>query len=243
MTLANIILDLCIVAIAGITIYVAYKRGFVKTFISAVSSILAMLMVMIFTVPLANAMANTAIAQSVREKTAAFVDGLVENSEEGVSGALELVQNGTSELNAALESVGISLGEFSVWTEEHAAQGEEAFRESLVEYISGPATTLVMRAIAMLVLYFGTLIVLKIVSSLLSGVIERLPLLRQANHALGIVLGAVMAVVYVFIFCAVVGILVNTSSLTGLTFFDQIVPEKTILYRWFDAIQILGYLF
>ena len=54
MNIANLVLDLCIAAIAGITVFVAYKRGFVKTFISAVSSILAMIVVMLFTAPVAN---------------------------------------------------------------------------------------------------------------------------------------------------------------------------------------------
>ncbi len=241
MNIANLVLDLCILALAGITIFAAYKRGFVKTFISAVSSILAMIVVMLFTAPVANMLADTPLADSVRDKTAVFIDELVANSE--ATNAVELVQDGTGELYAVLESVGIDLGEFSDWLETSISQSEEAFRESLVEYISGPVSTLVMKAIAMLALYLGALIILKIAASLLSGVIERLPFLRQANHALGMLLGVVMAVVYVFVFCAVVGILINTSSLTGLTALDRIVPEETYLYRWFDAIQILGYLF
>ena len=241
MNIANILLDLCILAIAGITIYIAYKRGFVKTFISAVSSILAMIVVMLFTAPLANMLADTALADTVRDKTAVFIDELVENSNS--AGALELVQDKTGELYTVLDATGVDLGEFSEWLKNSASQTEEAFRQNLVEYVSGPAVTLVMRAIAMLALYIGSLILLKIVASLLSGVLEHLPFLRQANHLLGLLLGAVMAVVYVFVFCAVVGILINTSSLTGLTALDTIVPEETYLYRWFDAIQILGYLF
>ncbi len=241
MNIANLILDLCIAAIAGITILVAYKRGFVKTFISAVSSILAMIVVMLFTAPVANILAETPLADSVRDKTAVFIDELVENSE--AADAFELVQDKTGELYVVLESTGVDLGEFSDWMEESISQSEETFRENLVEYVSGPMSTLVMRAVAMLALYLGSLILLKIAASLLSGVIEHLPFLKQANHALGMLLGVVMAVVYVFVFCAIVGILINTSSLTGLTALEQIVPEETYLYRWFDAIQILGYLF
>lgn len=241
MNIANLVLDLCIAAIAGITVFVAYKRGFVKTFISAVSSILAMIVVMLFTAPVANMLAETPLAGSVRDKTAVFIDELVENSE--ATDAIELVQDKTGELYVVLESVGIDLGEFSDWLENSVSQSEEAFRENLVEYVSGPVSTLVMRAIAMLALYLGSLILLKIAAALLSGVIEHLPFLKQANHALGMLLGVVMAAVYVFVFCAIVGILINTSSLTGLTALNQIVPEETYLYRWFDAIQILGYLF
>lgn len=241
MNIANLVLDLCIAAIAGTTVFVAYKRGFVKTFISAVSSILAMIVVMLFTVPVANMLAETPLAGSVRDKTAVFIDELVENSE--ATDAIELVQDKTGELYVVLESVGIDLGEFSDWLENSVSQSEEVFRENLVEYVSGPVSTLVMRAIAMLALYLGSLILLKIAAALLSGVIEHLPFLKQANHALGMLLGVVMAAVYVFVFCAIVGILINTSSLTGLTALNQIVPEETYLYRWFDAIQILGYLF
>lgn len=241
MNIANLVLDLCIAAIAGITVFVAYKRGFVKTFISAVSSILAMIVVMLFTIPVANMLAETPLADAMQDKTAAFIDELVENSE--ASDALELVQDKTGELYVVLESAGIDLGEFSEWMESSVSQSEEVFRENLVEYVSGPLSTLVMRAVAMLALYLGSLILLKIAASLLSGVIEHLPFLKQANHALGMLLGVVMAAVYVFVFCAIVGILINTSSLTGLTALDMIVPEETYLYRWFDAIQILGYLF
>lgn len=237
----NILLDLIIIAIAGITIWIAAKRGFVKTFISAVSSLLALVVVMLFTAPLANALAETSIASSVRRNTAVFLDELIQNSE--ASNSLTLVQDQSGELYTVLESVGIDLGEFSDWLEKSTDQTETAFRESLVEYISGPVATLVMRALAMLILYLGASLLLKIAGSLLSGVIEHLPVIREANHMLGLVLGIVLATVRVFIFCAIVSILINTSSLTGFSFFAELDPAKTYLFRLFDAIQILQFLF
>lgn len=237
----NILLDLIIVIIAGITIFLAAKRGFVKTFISAVSSLLALVMVMLFTVPLADALAETAAAAAIRESTAGFIDELVQNSKSEDS--LSLVQDTSGKLYGVLETAGIDLGEFSDWLEESTGQSEDTFRKNLVEYISGPVATLVMRAIAMLILYFGTSILLKIVGMLLTGVIEHIPFVRGANHVMGMVLGVVLALVRVFIFCAIVGIFINTASLTGLTFFEQIDPAETYLFRLFDAIQILQFLF
>ena len=72
---------------------------------------------------------------------------------------------------------------------------------------------------------------------------EKIPVVRTVNTLLGIVLGLVQAVLRIFIFCAVVNLLATVASAIGWGIFSSLDPEQTILFRLFDAIQVLKFLF
>lgn len=235
----NILLDLIILAIAGVTIFLAAKRGFIKTAVSAGSSVIALIVVICFTGALAGALESTPLADAVHNGTESFVEGLLDSDTD--SKTLALDEDGR--LYSVLDAVGVDTDEFADWAQSNLDDAEASFRKQLVDYIATPVTSLIMRALAMLILYLGAAIVLKLCAGLLTAVVEKLPFIRQANTLLGIVLGIVIALVRVFIFCAIAGILINTAAMTNLPLVSSIDPGKTYLFRLFDAIQILKFLF
>lgn len=233
----NILVDILILAIAGVTIFLAGKRGFIKTAVTAASSLIALAVVICFTGLLSGILAATPLADAVHSGTSAFVEKLAEN--ESIA---DLAQDSEGPLLTALDKVGVDTESFSAWAAELTAESDTALREEIANYVAEPVTALVMKALAVLILYVGSVLLLKLAAGLLTGLVERLPFVRGANTLLGLALGCVLALVRVFVFCAVIGILSSTASITGWTIF-AIDPAQTYLYRLFDAIQILNFLF
>lgn len=234
----NILVDLIILVIAVITIVMAAKRGFIKSVVSAASTLVALIMVACFTGLLAGALASSPLGDAVYSGVEGYVEDLAEN----VS-ITELAQDSDSALYSAIDKVGLDTEEFSDWVEDHLSETEDKLQAKIVDYIADPVTALAMKAISMLLLFFGTILLLKVFGKLLTAIVEKIPVVRTANTLLGIVLGIIQAVLRVFVFCAVVNLLATATTAIGWDFFASLNPEETILFRLFDAIQILKFLF
>ena len=233
----SFILDIIILLIAGLTIFFAAKNGFIKTFLSAASALIALVIVFLFTTPLTNALETTSFGNAVHDNTVSFLDELVEvkSAESGY----QLEEKPDSELTALLESVGIDRDAISKWISERTGLQKEQLRKELVNYIADRTTSLLLRALSIAVLFFGSFIVLRLVSVLLTSIVEKIPFVRGANHTLGLVLGVLLALVHVFVFCAVVRVLLNTASFAGWSALAGLDPDKTILFRLIGSIPFL----
>lgn len=230
----SLILDLILLLIGGLTILLAAKNGFVKTFLSAASTLIALVIVFLFTSPLAEALEQTSLAGAVHTNTASFLDQLVE--EHQAEDSYALASDKESELYPLLESLGIDGERLFRWVDEHKNLARERFREELVTYVADHVTPLLLRALSVAILFFGSFIVLKLLSILLTGVIEQIPLVREANHVLGLVLGIILALIRIFVFCAVVRVLLDTASLAGWSALSGLDPDKTLLFRLIGSI-------
>lgn len=233
----SLILDLIILLIAGLTIFFAAKNGFVKTFLSAASALIALVIVFLFTSPLTGALEKSAFGNAIHDSTESFLDQLVEV--QPTDGGYTLANDPNSELSSLLDSVGIDKDALSEWMSEHIGQTQEHFREELIDFIADRATSLLLRALSIAVLFFGSFIALKLLSILLTSVIEKIPFVRGTNRILGLVLGILLALLHVFVFCAVVRVLLDTASMAGWTALSGFDPEKTFLFRLIGNIPFL----
>lgn len=233
----NLIIDLIILTIAVVTVFLAGKRGFIKTAVNAASSLIALIVVFCFTGLLSGILGATPLADAVHSGAEGFVEDLTESAS-----IAELVQDEDGPLLSVLEKLGMDTDEFSRWADDLSGS-EDSMRAQVADYIADPITALVMKALSMLILFVATVLLLKLAGKLLTGLVEKIPFVRGANTLLGMALGAILALVRIFVFCAVVGILVSAASMLGLEIFDSFNPADTYLYRLFDAIQILKILF
>ena len=91
-------------------------------------------------------------------------------------------------------------------------------------------------------LYIGTSLVLKILTYLLHRLTD-LPVLRQANKALGLVAGVVLAVLRIYLFCAAVRLLIPCAETLEISLISSIRPENTFLFRLFYENNLFWYFF
>lgn len=232
----SIILDIIIVAIIALTVYFAAKNGFVKTAISAVSFILAVALTAMFASPLADFLKETSVAETVESATeTAITDVLLETSL-GVDGLLE----GKSEdFNKLVAVTGMSLDELGDWYHENIADSKKG-EAVLASRIAEPITDITATAIAVLILFIGTQLALSIIARALD-LVAKLPLLRTANKALGILLGAVLALLRVCLFSFVMGVLIDNSAFLDNGFLSNLDAEKTLLFKFFKDIDIFSF--
>lgn len=237
----SLLLDLILLLIAGVTIFLAAKRGFVKTLLSTASTLVALVIVFLFTSPLTDLLESTALPDAVRTNTASVIDSLVE--QQGAEDSQSLALDRESELYTLLEGIGIDSESLSDWVTEHETMVKEEFRDELVAFVADSVTPMLLSAISVAILFFGSYIALKLLSFLLTGVVEKIPFVRGANHMLGVVLGVVLALIRILIFCTVVRVLLNTSLLSGLGALAGIDPDKTLLFRLFGNIPFIRMFF
>lgn len=233
----SFLLDLIILLIAGLTIFFASKNGFIKTFLSAASALIALAIVFLFTAPMTEVLENSRLSTAIHTNTEVVLDQMV--GDQKVADSYALANDRESELYPLLEKFGVDSEHLSDWVSEHKDLAREKFHGELVTYVADHVTPLLLRAISVAILFFGSFLVLKLASALLTGIVEKIPFARGANHALGMVLGILLAVVHVFVFCAVVRVLLNAASFAGWSALAGIDPEKTFLFRLIGSIPFL----
>ncbi len=233
----NWTLDIIVALIIGLTVFFAAKNGFVKTAISALSLVVAIIVTSLFAQPVADFLADTAIADSIREATEEQITTLL--LEEGKS-VNSLLNGESEEFNTLTTIAGIDTQELKAWYGEHIV--DEVSAESLLaKRISEPIIDLISMLLAIIILFFGTQIVMSVLSVVLDKV-ARLPILRSCNKLLGVILGVILALVRVCLFCFVVEILIENSAFLGSEFLSNLDPDKTLIYKIFRDIDIFSFM-
>ena len=232
----SFVLDLAIIAIIAITIYFAAKNGFVKTAISAVSFILAVILTIMFANPFAEYLKTTSVAETVETAVEdAITDALV-GSTVGIDG---LLKGESEKFNKILELAKLDLNEISTWFNNNVMEyssGESA----LASRIAQPLTDIVAKIIAIIVIFILSLILIAIVARMLD-LVAKLPIIRGANKLLGILLGAVLALFRVCLFCFVMGILIRHADFLGSEFLAGLDASKTLLFKFFSELDIFAF--
>ncbi len=232
----SFILDIAIIAIIALTVYFAAKNGFVKTAISAVSFILAVALTAMFASPLAEYLKESSVGKSVETAVEDAITNALVDTSLGVDGLLE----GKSEdFNKLVAVSGMSLEELSAWYHNNVADTQKG-ESILASRIAEPITDITATAIAIILLFIGTQILLAIIARLLN-LVAKLPIIRTANKALGILLGIILALLRVCLFCFVIGLLIENSAFLNSDFLASLETEKTLLFKVFNEIDIFSF--
>lgn len=231
----SFILDLIIIIIAGATVFFAWKNGFVKTAISAVSFLVAIAVTAAFSSPLASALAETSIAESIEQATEDKISDIISESTSGITG---LIDGESSEFNTLISIAGFDSEEIRDWYQEQIRP--EDSEASLAKHIAKPIIEIIAMLVAIIILYIGTQILLSIVGFFLDK-IAKLPILRTANKSLGIVVGVVLALFRVCLFCFAVNLLIEHSAFLGSDFINSLNADNTLLFGFFSKIDIFAF--
>ncbi len=233
----SIVLDIIIVAIFALTVYFAARNGFVKTAISAVSFILAIIMTATFTNPLAELLKQTPLAETVESVVTNELEGAV------VEGSLkveELFEGKSEDFNRLLGFANLNVDEVEKWFDENVVDTDTA-TSRLAERIAIPIIDVIAKVVAVIILFIGTQIILSILSIVLNN-IAKLPILRSCNKFLGILLGVVLAVFRVFLFCFAMSLLIENADYLGAEFLKDINPDNTLIFAYLDKLDIFQFL-
>lgn len=227
-------LDIIIILIISLTVYFAAKNGFVKTAISASAFIIAIALTAVFATPVAEAIKASPLSTSIEDATEERIeDILLEGSYEITA----LLDGESDEFNKLLSVAGIDGDDLR---EKYPGMDPGEAASDLAAEISAPIIDTVAIIVAIIIIYIGTRILLSIVSFVLDKVC-RLPVLKSCNKLLGIILGVVLALLRVCLFCFIVKILMENADFLGSGFIAGLEPEKTILFKIFCETDIFSF--
>lgn len=219
------LLDLSVLLIIGVTVFSAYKRGFVKTLISACSFLIAILLTALLSTPLTNVLKKTAVAESFEKSTEEkIVDILDENAYE----PKDLFEGKSEEFNRLLSISGVDRDEF---VEEQNEKREELIKKT-AKTIAEPIIHIFASALSIIIIYAFVRIALSVGGFFLDK-LAKLPLLRTVNKTFGLLLGVLLAIFRVLLFCFIVKILIEAGEFIGNDFLASLNSGDSGIFNWF----------
>lgn len=226
------LLDLTILLIIGITVFLAYKRGFVKTLISACSFLIAILLTSLLAPPLTNLLKETAIAKSVEdaaeEKIVAILD---ENAYE----PNDLFEGKSEEFNKLVSFSGVDKEQFL----EEQNEKREVLITKTAKTIAEPIIGLFASVIAIIIVYVAVRVGLGIGGFFLDK-LTKLPFLNTVNKTFGIGLGVVLSIFRVMLFCIIVKVLVDVGEFIGNDFLASL-KSGSVIFNLFAKFNIFSF--
>ncbi len=244
----SILLDVIIIAIFALTVFFAYKNGFVKTAVSAISFILAIAITAAFASPLANYIKNTEMAGEIKVAvTDAITGSLPEQSEsaENIDRAKieEYLDSHPEIFDKLPDFVGFDKETLLEWYDEATAGGEDlqnSIKENLAAKSAEKIVDIVSTILAVILLFIAAQIILAVAAFILNRVVS-LPVLRTANKGLGVALGIVLAILRISLFCFVMNLLIGNAEYINSDFINGLQAENTLFFKMFSNIDIFSF--
>ncbi len=235
------LIDIIIVAIVALTVIMAVQKGFVRTILGTLGFALALMVALVFRSPVSTAMQNSAIGDKMESVVHSAVDSTVTEANYEAIFSEERSQDAEGSLKQVFYLFGAEeqfegiKSSYAEWR----ADGLERVRTGLKNKLTDPGVRLCCNVLAFLALFIVARIVIKIAEIVLDKVVA-LPVLRQANKALGAVAGIILAVFRVFLLCFALKLILPIASAAGMDWIASINPESSLLYSMFDSNNFLA---
>lgn len=244
----GLIIDIIAIAFVLISSFVAYKKGFVKTFFGFISVILAVLVACCFSKPVANHLkASTEIDEWIIQS----VTSIGENSEslnekeytilsgDNISGEIVIEKENSSE-----ESENIFNGEIVTFIEDlpevvgNVVDIEE-MKNQTISNVSIKIADVVISILAWIIIYFAVRIVVAVVAAIFDGIMS-IPILKSINNLAGLVIGFVMGIFRIYLLLAIIYFI---SNIINTAFFINIIQTTSIINAMYNNNLIINLIF
>ena len=220
-------IDAILIFTAVFCIWSGTRKGFVRSVMGLVTSVVSAVAAYAFTPQL---------AQTIREKF------LLDPMTEGIEGILRsFARDTTTDLfnldrlaeelpetfTSMLERYHVEVGDITSQMTGITMASDQTVHD-LATRIADPTVNVLASSIAFIVLFFGIFLALTILTSLLD-LAFRMPVLSSANMFFGFVFGVVEAVVFVSVLAIVLSVLVRGLGAVDPTLFGDEVVDNTIV--------------
>lgn len=205
------VFDVIVLLIVALTVFLGYRRGFLRTIVQLVGCLLALILAFSFSQTVSTWVYDTMLRDTVYEK--------IETAWQ------DTTASGAATLSDKVESMTEALPGFvkSVWDPESVTKELQQFLNSgetaqsasvfLTDTVLRPILVTVIRFIAFLILYALLMVAVKLLVKLIKP-LSRLPLIRQADGVLGAVSGFLKGILFAFVAVTILQLLaVGDSSL------------------------------
>lgn len=197
-------LDIVLITIVVISVITCYRRGIVQSVFNVSSSILTVVVLVCFYKP---------------------VSSIFKASEYGIK-MYDSIRKYISDLFSQSANNTISASELPEFLKQLLYDGTENLTD-LVLPLTDKIMNLIIGIVSFIILFIIIKIVFKFIPSILNS-ITKLPVIKQANHLFGGILGLVFGLIWCTVLIYAVGLLSLNQSLYFLN--DQIMTSKVMEY-------------
>ena len=221
------ILDGIVLLIVVLTVVMGYRRGFLRSLVQFVGCIAAFVLAFTLSAPISNFVFDNFLANGLQKTLSETVVNNAGSAPaellEGLPQPILSFLGNNAQMQTALDNL-----EGSVITT------AESMVDTLMSVVVRPIMVWIIQFVAFILLF----IVLSFVAKLLAKVIKpitKLPLLHQADGALGAVLGLIKGAVFAVAFVSVVQLIAATATPDALI--TQSMIDNSIAVRWIAEIN------
>ena len=242
----NYLLDIALIAIFLLVVMIDAKRGFVKSVWGFVTALASLALSFLFGGYVGDLLLNTWLRDLFADATLNVLKPIVESGASGYD-ITKLFADMPEELVKLAESCGADLEALALRYADAVNVSEESLVE-LASTISDPITTTISLAIGYVSVFFVALILMYIIGSLFN-LISKLPIIKGFNTLLGGVFGAMSGLIYIWVICIALAVVVECGVLGGYEEYIESMAESSYIFRLmcefspFDFINIKAILF
>lgn len=241
MNLISIILDVIILAILAVSVFLAYKKGFIKTLFSLVGGLIAVILALHLCAPVSTWLNEKFIEPAIRTTVLTAVNGsaLAQSYDEAINSidVVDRLQEMPESLRSFLETLNVDVNSI-VASANKVQEDSVAVREKLIDSIVTPVSETLSKAIALIGLIVVFFVLLFVASRLLDAVFRLLPFGKKFNKAGGIIFGALRGILVVLVFGAVVYGLACGNVLVSLENVENTILLK-LINSWNPILNVL----
>ena len=216
----GIVLDLIVVAIIGLTAFLAAKKGFIRTLIEFVGFILAIVLAINLSSLLAGITYDGAIKPSVTES--------IVTSVEEAGG--EVYDNLPGFVTSVLESTGVDKDDVKAKAGESSVETAERISDTVVK----PEAVKVLKVAYTIPLFLVLLIAVKFLARFLNSIFKG-AILGGANKVLGAVFGGAKGILYAIIF-TFIALFLATMFSDGILIFSKDALSNSFICKFILSI-------
>lgn len=231
----NWILDIGLVALVVGTIIFHWRRGFIKAILGFGRTLLSVLAAIFLGPKVGAIVAEKVIGDKIANKVYESMASIFDSAAETVD-LSQLFEQAPESFVKLIERFGCNLADLEAkYGDMTAATHETLF--DLAQTISAPVTTLCSNLIGIVAVFLVTFLFLLLFSGLFQKLFD-LPVLKQINHLLGLILGILIAALNAFLFCVPGSYLLNLiGTMTGKFVAEDIIAA-TYLFELIANIKI-----
>lgn len=239
MTPTAIVLDVILAAVAVLCLVLGVKRGFVKSIVRMIGSLVSLVAAFLISSPVAEWLftalfrptVENAVHGAIGADASASLASLTGQWASVLASLPEVIRNGLSATGIQTpEQLGAAVAEQGAVTAGDAAT-------VLVDQLIAPLCVMVIQVIVFILLFIVLSIVVRLLAGLLDKVFSAIPLVRELNTALGAVAGLLHGAVLVLVLTAALQLYMTMSGASSVVTAADL--EQTWITGWVMQINPL----
>lgn len=229
------ILDVLLIALVLGTILFHWRRGFVKAILGFGRTLISAILAWFFGPKMAAVIADRFIGNKVTQKIYDLLTSMFDNATETIDLSL-LFEQAPEKFVNIVERFGGNMADLETKYGDMTAATRDNLYD-LSQSIAAPITSLISNLLGYVLVFVAAFLLFFVLSAILTKIFE-LPVLKQLNHILGLLLGILFAVLNAILFCLIGGYLLKLiGPATGKFVAEELIAE-THLFRLIAEIKL-----